>query len=75
VLDDEDELADKRICHACIGEPYLVAEVETSGVAGVCAYCGETDPSLTIRRCTMRMRLKSTQLFTPCAAIGANGTS
>ena len=47
-LGDENELTDKRICHACIGEAYLAAEVKASGVVGVCAYCGEADPSLTI---------------------------
>ena len=46
--DDDDELTDKRICHACIGEAYLAAEVKSSGEAGECAYCGETGPSLTI---------------------------
>ena len=54
-LDDEDELADKRICHACVSETYLAAEVKASGDAGVCAYCGETNPSLTIEELADRI--------------------
>ena len=47
-LDEEDPQTAKRICHACIGEKFLAAEVEASGGRGVCAYCGEPDASLTI---------------------------
>ena len=47
-LDDDDAETEKRICHACIGEKYLAAEVKAKGAIGLCAYCGETDPSLTI---------------------------
>ncbi len=46
--DDDDGETVKRICHACIGEKYLAAEVKAQGAIGLCAYCGETDPSLTI---------------------------
>lgn len=46
-LDDDDE-TEKRICHACIGEKYLVANVKAKGAIGRCAYCDETDPSLTL---------------------------
>lgn len=45
-LDDDDE-TQKRICHGCIGEKYLAAEVKAKGATGRCAYCDETYPSLT----------------------------
>lgn len=45
---DEDEPAGKRICHACIGEAYLAAEVNASGEEAECDYCGETAPSISI---------------------------
>lgn len=46
-LDDDDGTV-KRICHACIGEKFLAAEVKAKGAIGLCAYCDETDPSLTL---------------------------
>jgi hypothetical protein len=46
--DDDHEEIGKRLCHACIGEPYLMAELKAKGVSGLCAYCGATKPSLTI---------------------------
>ena len=45
---DEDEPAGKRICHACIGEAYLAAEVNASGEEAECDYCGKTAPSISI---------------------------
>lgn len=47
-LDDDNAETEKHICHACIGEKYLAAEVKTKGAIGLCAYCGEVDSSLTI---------------------------
>lgn len=35
-----DEPADRRVCSACIGEPYLRAEIERHGEKKVCSYCG-----------------------------------
>jgi RES domain-containing protein len=45
---EEDEPAGKRICHTCIGEAYLSAEVSASGEEGECDYCGDTAPSISI---------------------------
>lgn len=47
-LDDDNAETEKHICHACIGEKYLAANVKAKGAIGLCAYCGETDSSLTI---------------------------
>lgn len=46
--DDDDETV-KRLCHACIGEKYLAAEVKAKGAIGLCTYCGKTNPFLTIK--------------------------
>ncbi len=45
---EEDEPAGKRICHTCIGEAYLAAEVIASGEEGECDYCGDNAPSISI---------------------------
>ncbi|MBN3777022.1 RES family NAD+ phosphorylase [Burkholderia sp. Ac-20345] len=37
-----------RICHECVGEAYLSAEIAQSGEVGACDYCGQTSPSLSI---------------------------
>lgn len=42
-LDDDNAETETRICHACIGEKYLAAEVKAKGAIGLCAYCGEAD--------------------------------
>ena len=42
------DLSYKRICHECVGEAYLSAEIEQSGEVGACDYCGQPAPSLTI---------------------------
>lgn len=36
-----DELQDHRVCHECIGEPYLSSLVEADGRRRKCNYCGE----------------------------------
>jgi hypothetical protein len=43
-----DEIALKRICHNCVGDPYLSAEIQTRGEEAECSYCGDTDRSYTI---------------------------
>lgn len=48
INDNDEEESGKRICHRCIGESYLAAEVQASGTTGQCDYCGETGPLLTI---------------------------
>jgi hypothetical protein len=35
-----DDLTSKRICECCISEPYLAAEIKSSGEQAVCDYCG-----------------------------------
>lgn len=46
-IDDEDS-STKRICHCCISEQYLAAEIRAAGEDAVCDYCGETEPSIGI---------------------------
>jgi hypothetical protein len=35
-------LENKRICNECVGEQYLKQEVNGTGVAAECSYCGNT---------------------------------
>jgi hypothetical protein len=42
------DLTSKRICHCCITEPYLVAEIKLSGEQAVCDYCGAAAPSIEV---------------------------
>lgn len=46
--DNDDNGIAKRICHECVGESYLSAQIEQSGEEGTCDYCGATAPSLSI---------------------------
>lgn len=66
-LDDEDELANKRICHACIDEAYLAAAVQANGNAGLCAYCAETAASLTIEELADRIETAFADHYTRTA--------
>ncbi len=41
----EETIADlnaKRLCHHCVGEAYLSAEIEAKGKRRKCSYCGTT---------------------------------
>ncbi len=46
---DIDELKAKRLCHNCIGEAYLRAEVLLKGQCGQCSYCDRSSQSYTIK--------------------------
>jgi hypothetical protein len=46
--DDLNELKAKRICHDCVGEAYLSAEIARDGEDGDCSYCEENKRSFTI---------------------------
>lgn len=46
--EDLDERKAKRICHACVGEAYLSAEIARDGQHGACSYCDEDNRSFTI---------------------------
>lgn len=46
--DENEEIKAKRICIECVGEVYLSHEIERTGEAGTCSYCGETAQSWTI---------------------------
>jgi hypothetical protein len=50
MLNDEDldERKAKRICHVCVGETYLSAEIARDGDKGPCSYCEEDKKSFTI---------------------------
>lgn len=37
-----DDLSAKRLCHHCVGEAYLSAEIEAKGKRRKCSYCGIT---------------------------------
>ena len=46
--DETPEEEQRRICGACIGEPYLKAHVTSSGESAECKYCDETGPTITL---------------------------
>jgi hypothetical protein len=52
---EDDEPAGKRICHSCIGEAYLSAEVSACGERGECDYCGDIAPSIDIHKLAERV--------------------
>ncbi len=64
---DDDETSDKRICHACIGDAYLSADVKESGVSSLCAYCGVTRQSLAIQEFADRIETAFAEHFTRTA--------
>lgn len=37
-----------RVCHDCVGDPFLADEVKEEGARGLCSYCGETREALTL---------------------------
>lgn len=43
VLDQRglDEIKRRKLCAACVGEPFLSAEIKGSGEPGRCSYCGQ----------------------------------
>ena len=64
--DDEsiDELRQKALCHECIGEEYLAAEVRKEGQDRTCSYCGKKGQSYTIEEMAQRVGLAFEQHFT-----------
>ena len=42
------EIAERRLCSSCIGEPFLRSEVERMGATSRCDYCGTTAFALSI---------------------------
>lgn len=46
--DNIDGLKAKHICHGCVGESYLSAEIERTGEEATCDYCGESESSWSI---------------------------
>jgi RES domain-containing protein len=66
-LDDDDVLIDKRICHSCIGEQFLAAEIKALGAVGACAYCGKIGPSLTVEELADRIETAFADHYTRTA--------
>lgn len=61
--DDIDELKTKRLCHRCIGEKYLGAEVQRKGQRGLCSYCDRSARSYTIEDIAERVETAFEQHF------------
>lgn len=53
--DDLEELEGRRICHGCIGESFLSAEIERTGTRGRCHYCGKSAKSVSIGDFSLRV--------------------
>lgn len=45
---DTDAEVRKRICHECVGEPYLAEKIAASGRPARCTYCDETGPTWSV---------------------------
>lgn len=43
-----DDLSAKRLCHHCVGEAFLKAEIRREGARGHCSYCDRPAKSYTI---------------------------
>lgn len=52
---DIDELGNKNICHDCIGDHYLSAEIESNGKTRKCSYCGEAAKGYSIKDMAKRI--------------------
>ena len=37
-----------RVCHGCVGDPFLSAEVKDDGLRSLCSHCGETRQGMTL---------------------------
>ncbi len=61
--DDIDELKAKRLCHQCVDEGYLGAEVRCKGKRGKCSYCGRNIRSYTIEDIAERIETAFEQHF------------
>ena len=45
-IEDSEELEDKRVCCNCVGEHYLCALIEDTGLKGQCGYCGRAGATI-----------------------------
>lgn len=45
---DVEELKAKRLCHRCVGESYLSAEIRQQGLVRQCSFCGRSAKSYSI---------------------------
>ena len=46
---DIDDFKERRICHDCVREPYLQAEIKSKGKLEQCFYCGESAETYTLK--------------------------
>ena len=44
-----------RVCHDCIGDPFLADEVKGKGSNGLCGYCGKKRKALTLEKLAERI--------------------
>lgn len=49
------ELEDFRVCHDCIGESFLKAQIKKTGVKGTCLYCKEKGVSFSLEEISNRV--------------------
>ena len=67
MAETDDTFTGKHICHACIGEGYLSAEIESSCESCVCAYCGEFAPCVSIKEIAERIKTAFDEHYTRTA--------
>ncbi len=53
--DDVDDLGAKVLCHGCVGDPYLAAEIQGKGCSRICSYCGMRGRSYTVEEVAGRV--------------------
>ena len=44
-----------RVCHGCIGDPFLAQEVKEQGMRGLCRYCGKRRKTLSLDKLAERI--------------------
>ncbi len=65
--DDTDELCAKNLCHHCVRESYLSAEIKSEGKKRKCSYCGQTAKSYLIEDIAERIDIAFEQHYVQTA--------
>lgn len=59
-----DDLSAKRLCHQCVGEAYLSAEIEAKGKRRKCSYCATTTKTYQVGEVAERIDQAFSQHYT-----------
>ncbi|MBX3630757.1 MAG: RES family NAD+ phosphorylase [Nitrosomonas sp.] len=67
MADNDDELCAKNLCHHCVGESYLSAEIKSEGKKRKCSYCGQIAKSYLIEDIAERIDIAFEQHYVQTA--------